>query len=100
MLKVLLSIPPPIILLVKKKYDMLYMKVIGFQSLFLGRQCVGLTVEMQGLGLTDELKMLEEQKRLLEQLPDMELTERAKKLRQASFKANYKMKRSLTTARP
>ncbi|XP_008234884.2 PREDICTED: protein RKD4 [Prunus mume] len=55
---------------------------------------------VKGLGLTNELKMLEEQKRLLEQLPDMELTERAKKLRQASFKANYKMKRSLTNARP
>ncbi|BFG23488.1 hypothetical protein CerSpe_097620 [Prunus speciosa] len=55
---------------------------------------------VKGLGLTNELKMLEEQKKLLEQLPDMELTERAKKLRQASFKANYKMKRSLITARP
>lgn len=56
-------------------------------------------VEMQVMGLTNEVRMLEEQRRLLEQLPDMELTDRAKKLRQAVFKANYKKKmRSLITA--
>ena len=50
---------------------------------------------VQGMGLTNELRMLEEHKRLLEQLPDMELPERAKRLRQACFKANYKKKRTL-----
>jgi hypothetical protein len=40
--------------------------------------------------------MLEEHKRLLEILPDMQLTQRTKKLRQACFKANYKKRRSLT----
>ncbi|KAK6250753.1 RWP-RK domain - like 4 [Theobroma cacao] len=47
------------------------------------------------LGLTNEIMMLEDHKRLLEKLPDMELTERTKKLRQACFKANYKKRRSL-----
>ncbi|KAK8690431.1 hypothetical protein V6N13_073964 [Hibiscus sabdariffa] len=48
------------------------------------------------LGLTNEVEMLEEHQRMLEKLPDMELTERTKKLRQACFKANYK-KRSLAS---
>uniref|UniRef100_A0A2N9IVW1 RWP-RK domain-containing protein n=1 Tax=Fagus sylvatica TaxID=28930 RepID=A0A2N9IVW1_FAGSY len=50
---------------------------------------------VKDLGLTDEVKMLEEHKRLLERLPDMELTERTKRLRQACFKANYMKRRSL-----
>ncbi|XP_022737066.1 protein RKD4-like [Durio zibethinus] len=47
------------------------------------------------LGLTNEIMGLEEHKRMLEKLPDLELTERTKKLRQACFKANYKKRRSL-----
>ncbi|KAJ7965329.1 putative RWP-RK domain-containing protein [Quillaja saponaria] len=47
------------------------------------------------LGLTNEVVMLEEHRRLLDKLPDMELTEKTKKLRQACFKANYKKRRSL-----
>lgn len=39
--------------------------------------------------------MLEEHRRMLEKQPEMELTEKAKKLRQACFKANYKRKRAL-----
>lgn len=50
---------------------------------------------LQELGLTNEIEMLEEHKRKLEQLPEMELTERTKKLRQACFKANYKKRRSM-----
>ncbi|XVF12690.1 hypothetical protein REPUB_Repub08aG0140800 [Reevesia pubescens] len=50
------------------------------------------------LGLTNEIVMLEEHQRMLEKLPDMELTERTKKLRQACFKANYKKRRSLQAA--
>ncbi|KAL5150685.1 Protein RKD4 [Glycine soja] len=41
-------------------------------------------------GLEDEVARLEKHKRLLEKLPEMELSEKAKKLRQACFKANYK----------
>lgn len=51
---------------------------------------------MQKMGLdSEETRILEEHKRLLEEVPDMELTEKTKKLRQACFKANYKNKRSL-----
>lgn len=50
---------------------------------------------VQEMGLTDEIMMLEEHERLLKVLPDMELTAKAKKLRQACFKANYKKRRSL-----
>ncbi|KAL0452405.1 UNVERIFIED_CONTAM: protein RKD4 [Sesamum latifolium] len=47
------------------------------------------------LGMTNEIEMLEEHKRMVEKIPEMELTERTKKLRQACFKANYKKRRSL-----
>lgn len=53
---------------------------------------------MQEMGLTNEIMMLEEHKSLLEVLPDMELTEKTKKLRQTCFKANYKKRRSLQLA--
>lgn len=49
------------------------------------------------MGLTNEITMLEEHERLMQKLPDMELTEKTKKLRQACFKANYKKRRSLAT---
>ncbi|KAF7830728.1 protein RKD4 [Senna tora] len=47
------------------------------------------------LGLIEEVDMLEKHKRLVEKLPDLELSEKTKKLRQACFKANYKRRRSL-----
>lgn len=50
------------------------------------------------MGLTKEIEMLEEHKRLLEKLPQMELTDKTKKLRQACFKANYKKRRSLAAS--
>ncbi|KAG8390422.1 hypothetical protein BUALT_Bualt01G0081700 [Buddleja alternifolia] len=50
------------------------------------------------LGLTNEIEMLEEHKRMVERVPEMELTERTKKLRQACFKANYKKRKSLHQA--
>ncbi|KAJ6672879.1 PROTEIN RKD1-RELATED [Salix viminalis] len=50
--------------------------------------------EEEEMGLSEyEAIMLEEHKRLIEELPDVELTERTKKLRQACFKANYKKRR-------
>ncbi|KAK9914461.1 hypothetical protein M0R45_038240 [Rubus argutus] len=51
---------------------------------------------LKGMGLRTEVKMLEENKRLLEQLPNMELTQRTKKLRQCIFKANHKKKMSFS----
>ncbi|CAA0830886.1 Protein RKD4 [Striga hermonthica] len=50
------------------------------------------------LGMTNEIEMLEEHKRMVEKIPEMELTERTKRLRQACFKANYKRRRSMQQA--
>nr|ADN33747.1 transcription factor [Cucumis melo subsp. melo] len=47
------------------------------------------------MGLTNEVKGLEEHKRLLEEMPNMDLTHTVKRLRQACFKANYKKNRRL-----
>lgn len=57
-----------------------------------------LSVIMQELGLSNEVAMLEEHKRWVERVPETELTERTKKLRQACFKANYKKRRSMQQA--
>jgi len=51
---------------------------------------------MQEMGLVNEVAMLEKKKRMLEKLPDMELNEEIKKLRQACFKAKYKKRRLIT----
>ncbi|XP_055826225.1 protein RKD4 [Solanum dulcamara] len=50
------------------------------------------------MGLTSEVEMLEEHQRMVEKVPEMELTERTKKLRQACFKANYKKRRASMVA--
>ncbi|XP_010555736.1 PREDICTED: protein RKD4 [Tarenaya hassleriana] len=51
---------------------------------------------VKNLGMpVDEVANLEEHKRLIEEEPDAELTDRTKRLRQACFKANYKRRRSL-----
>ncbi|OIV98021.1 hypothetical protein TanjilG_24859 [Lupinus angustifolius] len=42
------------------------------------------------MGLSNEVAMLEQHRKMLEKLPDLELTEETKKLRQTCFKANYK----------
>lgn len=55
---------------------------------------------MKKMGMDKEdIMMLEEQKRLLEETPNLELTLKAKRLRQACFKANYKNKRAIAFAR-
>ena len=41
-----------------------------------------------------EIETLEEHKKMLERMPEMQLTERTKKLRQACFKANFKKRRA------
>lgn len=45
------------------------------------------------MGLKEEMEMLEEQKRMITKVPEMELTQRTIKLRQACFKATYKKRR-------
>nr|GMC67047.1 protein RKD4 [Ipomoea batatas] len=52
------------------------------------------------LGMGNEIEMLEEHKRMVECIPEMELTERTKKLRQACFKANYKRRKSTLPPAP
>lgn len=52
----------------------------------------------QELGLTNEIEMLEEHKKMMKELPELELTERTKSLRQAFFKANYKKRKALAAS--
>ncbi|CAL0319521.1 unnamed protein product [Lupinus luteus] len=47
------------------------------------------------MGLSNEVALLEQHIKMLEQVPGMELTEETKKLRQACFKANFKRRRCL-----
>ncbi|KAM0071096.1 putative transcription factor Nin-like family [Helianthus debilis subsp. tardiflorus] len=48
---------------------------------------------VKDMGLNEEMEMLEEQKRMIMKVPEMELPQRTKKLRQACFKASYKKRR-------
>ncbi|KAL1813717.1 hypothetical protein ACET3Z_023782 [Daucus carota] len=52
------------------------------------------------MGLTNkrEIEMLEENQRMLERVPELELSESTKRLRQSCFKANYKKRRMLLSA--
>ncbi|EEF45670.1 transcription factor, putative [Ricinus communis] len=59
------------------------------------RSLESLINNVKEMGLTKEIVMLEEHRKLVEKVPGMELTERTKRLRQACFKANYKKKRCL-----
>ncbi|XP_060203021.1 protein RKD2-like [Lycium barbarum] len=48
--------------------------------------------------LKDVINLLEEEKKKMEEIPDMELEEKTKRLRQACFKANYKRRRLMGMA--
>ena len=43
--------------------------------------------------LKDAIELLERERKMMEELPDMQLEDNTKKLRQACFKANYKKRR-------
>lgn len=43
--------------------------------------------------LREALEILEKEKRLMEEAPDLQLQDKTKKLRQACFKANYKKRK-------
>lgn len=43
--------------------------------------------------LKNALEMLEKEKRMIEELPDLEFEDKTKRLRQACFKANHKRKK-------
>lgn len=50
-----------------------------------------------GLGM-ESIERLEEHKRLMERIPEIQLTEGTKKLRQACFKASYKKRKRMALA--
>ncbi|KAK1366446.1 RWP-RK domain-containing protein [Heracleum sosnowskyi] len=58
-------------------------------------QCLIDNVKEMGMSNKKEIEMLEEHKRMLERVPELELSESTKRLRQSCFKANYKKRRSL-----
>ncbi|CAH8309758.1 unnamed protein product [Eruca vesicaria subsp. sativa] len=58
-----------------------------------------LICNLKGVGMDEEVRNLEEHRVLIEQVPDVELTDGTKKLRQACFKAKYKKKKSLANDR-
>ncbi|CAI9112073.1 OLC1v1012448C1 [Oldenlandia corymbosa var. corymbosa] len=47
--------------------------------------------------LGEAIKLLEREKKLLEEVPDMQLEDKTKRLRQACFKANYKKRKLMGT---
>ncbi|CAA6672978.1 unnamed protein product [Spirodela intermedia] len=68
-------------------------KMKSLNSLIHNVQELGKGVAMED-SIRREIETLEEHKRLLEMMPEMQLTERTKKLRQACFKANFKKRRA------
>ncbi|KAK4394491.1 protein RKD1 [Sesamum angolense] len=61
---------------------------------------VGLTLEEEELEkeegegkLKESIQILEKQKKLMEEIPDLQLEDKTKRLRQACFKANYKKRK-------
>ncbi|XP_006855335.2 protein RKD1 [Amborella trichopoda] len=54
--------------------------------------------EMGEEKIRNAIKILEEQRNLMEKMPGMQLAEKTKKLRQACFKANYKRRRHLNSS--
>ncbi|XP_077229798.1 protein RKD1-like [Tasmannia lanceolata] len=74
-------------------------KMKSLKSLIHNFQELGSSCGHSGdIRLIREIERLEEQKRLMEKLPEMQLTEDTKKLRQACFKANYKKRRMVAIA--
>ncbi|KAL9665721.1 hypothetical protein QQ045_000041 [Rhodiola kirilowii] len=72
-------------------------KLMSLQTLINNVQELG---KEEGEGSEEKLKMavevLERERKLMEELPDMQLEDKTKKLRQACFKANYKKRKMMT----
>lgn len=47
--------------------------------------------------LMNALEILEAEKKMIEEFPDLEFEDKTKRLRQACFKANYKRRRLLSS---
>ncbi|KAL6493128.1 hypothetical protein OROGR_032887 [Orobanche gracilis] len=67
-------------------------KLMSLQSLINNVNLQGMG-KVQVEGKQDAIAILEQEKRQLEDIPDKELEEKTKRLRQACFKANYKKRR-------
>uniref|UniRef100_A0A7N1A483 RWP-RK domain-containing protein n=1 Tax=Kalanchoe fedtschenkoi TaxID=63787 RepID=A0A7N1A483_KALFE len=71
-------------------------KLMSLQTLISNVQELG---KQEGDGGKERLKMaveeLERERKMMEELPDMQLEDKTKKLRQACFKANYKKRRMM-----
>ncbi|MED6211568.1 hypothetical protein PIB30_074986 [Stylosanthes scabra] len=52
---------------------------------------------LKEMGLDNEVEMLEQETKMMEKIPGMELTKETKRLRQACFKANFKKRRFLAS---
>ncbi|KAK9119255.1 hypothetical protein Scep_017348 [Stephania cephalantha] len=64
-------------------------KLMSLQTLINNVQEMGIEDEK----IKDALRLLEEQRRMMEEMPEVDLEEKTKRLRQACFKANYKKRR-------
>ncbi|XLT55629.1 hypothetical protein HN873_048233 [Arachis hypogaea] len=49
------------------------------------------------MSLDNKIRVLEQEIKMLEQVPEMKLTQETKKLRQACFKVNYKRRKLLAS---
>ncbi|KAK4437060.1 protein RKD2 [Sesamum alatum] len=66
-------------------------KLMSLQTLIKNVQELG---KEEGEGkLKESVQILEEQKKLMEEIPDLQLEDKTKRLRQACFKANYKKRK-------
>ncbi|KAL6497391.1 hypothetical protein OROGR_029320 [Orobanche gracilis] len=68
-------------------------KLISLQTLIKNVQEFGNEGSSKEGKLKEYLQILEEEKKLLEEIPDMQLEDTTKRLRQAFFKANYKKRK-------
>ncbi|RAL39078.1 hypothetical protein DM860_011564 [Cuscuta australis] len=73
-------------------------KLISLQTLITNLQELLGNRDEEDKKLREAIKLLEKQKRQIEESPDIEMEETTKKLRQACFKANYKKRKLVMTA--
>ncbi|XP_074566396.1 protein RKD1-like [Curcuma longa] len=72
-------------------------KMKSLDSLIINVQELGRSSMGEGTNIVgQELERLQQQRKLMVENPEMQLTERTKRLRQACFKANYKKRRLIT----
>ncbi|KAJ8773002.1 hypothetical protein K2173_028179 [Erythroxylum novogranatense] len=70
-------------------------KLMSLQTLIKNVQELGKSGEGSEVKLREAIEILERERKLLEEMPDMQLENKTKRLRQACFKANYKKRKLL-----